>query len=264
MTRSSMVVSGTALAGLLVASVVASPAQAADSAFSITGGVEFSSGDYGGQESIEEYYVPLTVAWFAPRFTLRLTVPYLSVSAPEGTVVEGPDGQPVIGEGPVTTESGLGDVIGSLTIHDVLVLSGGDFAMDLTGEVKFGTADEAKGLGTGQTDFSVQADLYRFFDRLTLIGSAGYLVRGSPDDADIGDSFFASIGGSYAVTDRTRLGLFYDYGESSFAGNDALQELTATFSARTGNRWWTHGYLSAGFSDSSPEWGVGLSFTAGF
>ena len=30
--------------------------------------------------------------------------------------------------------------------------------IDLTGKVKFGTADENKGLGTGENDYAVQAD----------------------------------------------------------------------------------------------------------
>jgi hypothetical protein len=66
------------------------------------------------------------------------------------------------------------------------------------------------------------------------------------------------------VSSRTRLGLFYDYQEASVSGNDSMQELSATLSSRPRENWWMSGYLSAGFSDSSPDWGVGISITAGF
>lgn len=255
---------GAACLGLLAALCAPALAQAADSGFSVGVGGEYSTGKYGGETSIDEVYVPVNFVYDAQRVSVRLTVPYLSVKAPEGTIVEGPNGEQIIGEGPVTTESGLGDVVAALTVFDVLSLGGGDFALDLTGEIKFGTADEDKGLGTGQTDYSFEADAFRFFDRFTLFGGVGYLFRGDPETVDLEDAFFGTVGGSYAVSDRTRLGLFYDYQESSLPGNDALQELSATFSSRPGESWWTSGYVSTGFSDSSPDWGVGISFTVAF
>ena len=162
--------------GVLAALCAPTGTQAADSGFSVGVGAEYTTGKYGGETAIDEVYVPINFVYDARRISVRLTVPYLNVQAPEGTVVEGPDGEQVIGEGPVRTESGIGDVIAALTVYDVLSLADGEFVMDLTGEIKFGTADEDKGLGTGQTDYSVQADAFRFFDRFTAIGSVGYLV----------------------------------------------------------------------------------------
>jgi hypothetical protein len=239
-------------------------AQAEDSGLSIGAGAEYTTGKYGGETAIEETYVPISLSYDARRMSVRLTVPYLSVQAPQGTFVEGPDGEQIIGEGPVGTEGGIGDVIAALTVYDVLSLADGEFAMDLTGEIKFGTADEKKGLGTGQSDYSVQADAFRFFGRFTAIGSVGYMVRGDPDDIDLEDVFFAAAGATCAVSDRSRLGIFYDYQEASVPGNDAMQDLSATFSSRPGENWWLSGYATAGFSDSSPDWGGGISFSASF
>ena len=128
--------------------------------------------------------------------SFRLTVPFLSVSAPELTTISGPDGQPIVGEGPIVTESGLGDILASVTVFDVLASSNGDLAMDLTGKIKFGTADEEKGLGTGEQDYSLQADVFRFFDKATLMGTAGYALRGDPESYDLDDTFYASLGAS--------------------------------------------------------------------
>jgi len=264
MKRLQMNSAGAACLGALAALCAPTGAQAADSGFSVGLGAEYTTGKYGGDTAIDEVYVPINFAYEAERISVRLTMPYLNVQAPEGTVVEGPDGEQIIGVGPVKTESGIGDVIAALTVYDVLALADGEFVMDLTGEIKFGTADEDKGLGTGQNDYSVQADAFRFFGRFTAIGSVGYMVRGDPDDIDLEDVFFAAAGATCAVSDRSRLGIFYDYQEASVSGNDALQELSAAFSSRPGDNWWMTGYVSAGFSDSSPDWGVGISFTAGF
>ena len=235
-----------------------------DFGFRVGVGGEYSSGDYGGQESINETYLPVNFIYDAPRVTLRVTVPYLSVRAPEGTITEGPDGEIVVGEGPVTTESGIGDVLAALTVYDVLVLGQGDYAMDFTGKVKFGTADEDDGLGTGKNDYSIEANLFRFFDQFTLLGVGGYVVRGDPPEVDLQNGFYASLGGTYRVTDRARAGLFYDYREASLEGSDALQEISATLSSRLGTSWWASAYVLAGIGDASPDWGAGLSLTAGF
>jgi hypothetical protein len=257
-------VMGLAAVGTLAAAHVPVCASAEDFGFRVGVGGEYSSGDYGGQESIDETYLPVNFIYDAPRVTFRVTVPYLSVRAPEGTITEGPDGETVVGEGPVTTESGLGDVLAALTVYDVLVLGQGDYAMDLNGKVKFGTADEDDGLGTGENDYSIEANLFRFFDQFTLLGVAGYVIRGDPPEVDLQDGFYASLGGTYRVNERARAGLFYDYREASLEGNDALQEVSATLSSRLGTSWWASAYVLAGIGDASPDWGAGLSFTAGF
>jgi hypothetical protein len=120
---------------------------------------------------------------------------------------------PVPGSGQTIKESGLGDVVAGVTIYDVFLSR--SVALDLVGRVKLGTADRDKGLGTGEQDFLLRADLYKFFDLFTLIGSGGYKLRGDPSDIDLENGFLASIGGSYEISNESSVGLFYDYRESS-------------------------------------------------
>ena len=232
--------------------------------FSIIAGAEYTSGDYGGDESIDEFYVPVTGTMDFERVTLRLTVPFLSVTAPEYTTISGPDGQPIVGEGPRVTESGLGDVLMSATVYDLLTAAGGDLAIDLTGKIKFGTADADKGLGTGEQDYFLQFDAFRFFEQATLMGSLGYVVRGEPDDYELDNTWFASVGASRALNDKLRLGAFYDFRQASVPDSDALQELSAWMSTRLGKNGRAQFYVLAGFGDSSPDWGAGLSFGTSF
>lgn len=233
-------------------------AQDDDTRFTLSGGMDFTSGRYGGDVDIEEFYAPLTMTVESGRVGYRLTVPYLSVRAPEGTVIFDPGGEPVPGSGDIVTESGLGDVIGSVTLYDVINNRQLGFAMDLTGKVKFATADEDKGLGTGENDYSVQADFYKFADRLTLLGSMGYKFRGEPTGIDLSDTFMASVGGTYKFSTDVRGGLIFDYRESAISNGDSIQELTGFVSRRIGENWRFQVYAIAGFTDSTPDWGGGV------
>jgi hypothetical protein len=249
-----------ALSGLAAPTAVL----ATEPTFSLGVGAEYTTGDYGGDASVDEVYVPVTATYDANRVSLRLTVPFLSVRAPEGTIIEGPDGQPIVGEGPRTTESGLGDIVAAATVFDVLRSSTGDVALDVTGKVKFGTADEDKGLGTGEQDYTLQADLFRFYERFTAIGTAGYTFRGDPEGVNLNDAFFASLGGTYAVSSTVRCGAFYDFREASYPGNDDMHEVSVFAAIRFSDAWRLQSYLLAGFTDSSPEWGLGMTATRRF
>jgi hypothetical protein len=232
-------------------------AQDDDTTFTLSAGTEFTSGRYGGDVDIEDFYVPLTASANYGRFAIRLTVPYLSVLAPEGTIFD-PDGQPLPGSGDMVTESGLGDVIGSVTVYDVIYNRRLRFAMDLTGKVKFGTADVDTGLGTGENDYSVQADFYKFADQFTLLGSVGYKFRGDPTGVDFDDVLTASVGSTFRFTPEVDGGLIFGYRESSISGNDSIQELTGFVSRRISENWRLQVYALAGFTDASPDWGGGI------
>jgi hypothetical protein len=251
-------------AAMLACCVLPGMALAEGPRFTLGAGAEYTTGDYGGDESVDEFYLPITATLDLERVSFRLTVPYLSVRAPELTTITGPDGQPVVGEGPRVTESGIGDVLAAVTLFDALSSSSGDLAMDVTGKVKFGTADVDQGLGTGEQDYSLQADVYRFFEQATVMGTLGYALRGDPADYDLSDTFFASVGTSYAIADGMRIGAFFDFREASVPDSDDLQELSAWISTRLGENGRAQFYVLGGLGDSSPDWGAGLSFSMNF
>jgi len=219
----------------------------------ISTGVEYTSGEYGGSGDIEDLYVPFTVRFDYSRLGLRLTIPYLRVTAPADAIAPGPE--------TTTTEGGLGDVIAGATLYDVFVNDAADLVLDVSGKIKFGTADVDKGLGTGENDYTLQLNAYRFFYRFTLQGSVGYKLRGDPPGIDLEDVFLGSIGGSFSATSRTRLGMFYDYREASLKGGDALQELSGFASFSLNDRWRLELYALTGFGNNSPDWGGGLLLT---
>jgi len=222
-------------------------AQDNEPTFILSTGVERDIGTYGGPVDIEELYVPLTASISTDRMGFRVTVPYLSVKSP---VDEASD--------ETFTESGLGDITLSATLYNVLESQQLGLVVDMMAGVKLGTADVDKGLGTGETDFTVRADAFKFFDEVTLFTSAGYRWRGEPEGVDIDNVMLASIGAAYFTQADDMLGLTFDFRESAFAGNDHIQELTAFYSHRFNDSFDLELYALTGFGDSSPDWGAGL------
>lgn len=246
---------------LLLSALIAfcAAAAAAEEAprLTLSAGAEYATGTYGGDTDIEDFYVPVKATLDFRRLSFRLTVPHLSVRAPEGTVITGPGGEPIPGTGEIVTNSGIGDVIAGVTVYDLIRNRRLGFAMDLSGKVKFGTADADKGLGTGENDFTLQADFLKFADRVTWIASVGYKFRGQPPGAVLDDALLASVGGMYRLTRDTRTGMFFDYRESSI-GADPTQEVSVVFSKRLSADWRLQVFLFTGFTDSGADWGSGL------
>ena len=236
-------------------------AQEAGADMRFSTGIEYSIGKYGGTDDIEELYVPFTLRAGFERIGLRLTVPYLRVTAPDDTVIIDPGAEPLPGSGAMVTDSGLGDVIGALTLYDLYLDEEADFVVDVTGKVKFGTADETKGLGTGENDYTLQFDAYKFFDRVSLQATAGYRLRGEPPGVDLNDVFLASVGGAYLASDAVMLGAYFDYRQSAISGTEDIEELSAFASFRLGRAWRMELYGFTGLTDSSTDFGGGVLFT---
>jgi hypothetical protein len=227
-------------------------AAAADSQLNVRVGVEQTTGDYGGGEALTDRYLPVTLQYSANRLGFRVTVPYLELEFSDPTT------------GTTFTESGLGDVVLGFTFYDAYRSRDGSVLIDLTGKIKLGTADEAVGLGTGETDYAVQADFFKLFGRATFVGSLGYKVRGEPVGFALEDSWLLSTGGMYRFSDRTSGGLFLDYRESAVAGAVAIRELTASVSRQLNVPWRLQAYLVHGVSDASADYGAGLSIRRNF
>jgi len=225
-----------------------------------TAGAEYTSGKYGGTESVDDLYIPLTVRYIVDSYVFRLTVPYLQVTAPAGTVSV--DGIFLPGTGERITESGVGDTIAGMTYRDVLrSMSIADIALDFTAKVKFGTADEFIGLGTGENDYTLQAELYKFIDSLTSFAILGYKFRGDPPGINLSDTWLADIGGYYRFTRSFNAGMDFSFQQAAYSLSDDQLELSAFFNYRLNNARSLRAYLIQGLSDGSPDWGVGISMT---
>ena len=112
---------------------------------------------------------------------MSVTAPFLSLT------------QKTAGVG--TTETGLGDVI--LRVGSVLIPeTRGGLAISGMAAVKLPTADEARGLGTGQADYGGFVGLQQRLLGLKLSLTGGYIVTGDPSGTRYKDVPLVALGAS--------------------------------------------------------------------
>lgn len=228
----------------------------------VSSGFDYSSGDYGAQSDTDILFIPITFKHERDFGAFKLTVPYVSIKTAGGSIGAGGgvDVDPDSGDGPRETESGLGDMVLAYTHYAYQ----GDEQwpiIDVTGKVKFGTADEDKGLGTGETDYSFEVDFTKLFEQTVVFATLGHKFYGDPPGRDLDNANYASLGVGYQLNGDTSFGLIYDVREASVSSRDNLSEATAYVSYKFPNNYKLLGYLVKGFSDGSADYGIGMSIS---
>lgn len=256
MTRTSRVL--VVLLGLVLGSGSAAWAAGPPSGWRLSAGYQYTSGDYGGSQTITETYVPVSVAYRLPWAALRVTVPYVSVSGP-ATIIDDTTGE--FAPGPGGTHSGLGDVMVSGTLYDLTDSEAAKFYLDLTATVKFGTAKASEGLGTGENDYAVQLDALKELGRFGVFGTVGYVVRGNPGRIDLRDVPFGEVGMDLLLAEGMRGGVSFAYRTAAIINYESVKEASVFIAFAGPGRLIVKPSLFKGFGNSSPSWGAGVNFS---
>lgn len=157
-----------------------------------------------------------------------------------------------------TTESGLGDIWTSLT-YEVQSFPTDIGYLDFTAKIKIPTADEDDGLGTGETDYTLQADCAKSMGRLTPLLTVAYKIKGDSDDVDLDDVWYLSAGANWRVDRELNVGASLDFQEAFSDGADHTLELFTCLGYELSDLWSITPYVYFGFTDGSPDEGLGLS-----
>jgi len=150
------------------------------------------------------------------RLRLEVTVPYVDIEGP-GTLSGALGPRTIVAQQgtPTNRRSGLGDVsVGAAFI----ILREGKILprLELAGVVKVPTA--GNGLGTGQTDYGVQATFYRpLLAGVRLFGSIGYQRIGDPNTLRLHDGERGTVGLDINYSNWGG-GALLDYEKSLFPG----------------------------------------------
>lgn len=217
-------------------------------------GFNYSKGDYGFTQDTELWSVPLNLSYDADRWSLKAAFSYLTIKGPAnvatGTTPAGGPARPTS-----ETESGFGDISVSATYHANPVP--GELNVDFTARVKLPTANEDRGLGTGETDYYVQTDLSQTFGKITTFATLGYRFMGSNAASPLKDGPFATAGAAFPATDKTIVGLAYDWQRRIIAGAEHGSNAIGFVANNPNDRWSLLAYGIAGFNDASPDFGFG-------
>lgn len=238
-------------------SLVSMTSSADNGAFSFTSGVDYSSGKYGQADSTDITCIPFTGKYALDRLSLKLTVPWIQITG-TGAVTGGDNNLVVLGNtGKVrTSKSGLGDIITSAT-YSVIESTKDKFLLDITGKIKFGSASYARGLGTGENDYTFEAEAYKTFEQVTLMGTLGYRVLGDPDNINLNNVWFASLGAGYKFNDMNNVGAYVDLRQATSSSGTYLREYTVYYVHKFNSQYKLQTYLVTGDTRSSADWGGG-------
>lgn len=271
------------LCALGVLGLMAQAAHADDgSTIKVGAGIDYTTGKYGTSTTTDITQVPVTLGYDIDNWSFKLAVPYIHVSGADNVI---PGVGPVNNSNPngrgkgkgrgnsqggatPTTEttgsaSGLGDITAAAT-YEAYTNSDAQFGIDLTGKVKFGTADADKGLGTGKNDYTFSVDMYKGFGAWNVFGGVSYTWLGSSQYIRLNDVFGANLGASYKLDSHSSFGAYYDYREKTSDAGFARNELTAYYAYKFANNWKAQAYVTKGFTDGSPDWGVGATVVHSF
>jgi hypothetical protein len=256
---------------MLVAGCVGMPlvAQAEDGA-AIGVAPSQSSGNYGTSSTTTIEYVAVYLKYQAGDLSMKLTVPYISVTSAGalvsgGVVIARPGARGAAGVGrggAQTTESGLGDVwlegryrMTATNALDILPYA----------KVKLGTASRAKGLGTGENDYEggfgfeaiASATVFPFLD-------AGYRVIGEPTGTTLQNIWIYDVGVTFKLDSKNYLTAIYAGRQAAVPGQPAASDLIVTWGHSVGAAMRVQAYFDKGLSNASPDYAVGVGVESRF
>lgn len=226
----------------------------------------YSRGDYGTGKDTSIVYIPFTLG-VTPidRLWLRLTVPYIHQTTQNVVITGGGVAARNEGRGRLarpagaTSEGGLGDLV--LKGSYVLVTEA-----DLTPEiapyakVKLPTADEDRGLGTGEFDETVGVDLSKsLVDRLVGYLGVSYTFIGDPPGTDLRDAFGWSAGAAYLVAAPVSVFAFLEGSTAISRGQPDPVELRGGAEYRLTTAVKVMASATRGLTNGAADWG----FSAG-
>jgi len=246
---------------IAVALLMTSPAVWAETSGSLSTGFDYSTGKYGGTTSTNILYIPVTGRIAIDDLFFKLTVPYISVSSTGTAVIRGMGPFKTSTGTRTITQSGLGDIIASA---GYIFYETDSLMFDVVGNIKFGTADANKNLGTGENDYSAQLDGYYTVHKTTLFATAGYKILGAPAGVTLNNIVYGTVGISQKTGDKTSAGLMLDTAQNSSNLSPATRELTVFVANRVSKTLKIQANLLKGFSDSSPDFGGGLMVSGSF
>lgn len=249
----------TAAVASLAVALWAGAAQAQDARpteFSVTTGVDYSSGDYGTGITTEILVVPVTARLKTGDFRFSATLPYIRIDG--ANILGGGEGGPIVVDPntPRVKRDGIGDL--TLGVNYAPPEDRLGFGLDLGARVKLPTAKS--GLGTGKTDVSVSAELSKTVGKVTPFVQAGYRWMGDPAGLNLKDIWFGSAGASFLLGKSVLL-VSYDYRQATTNTVADSQEVFAAFSTPVSKRLTFTLYGSGGLSEGAPDWGVGGMIT---
>jgi hypothetical protein len=208
----------------------------------------YKTGDFGTTITSDLYYFSAVLGYVAPRYDVSITVPHLSLKNAAG--------------GSSSTETGIGDVI--LRGGSVLVPEGPNgFSLNGTLAVKLPSADETRGLGTGEIDYGAFLGLHQRLEDYSLSLSGGYIKIGDPYVINYNDIPLYGIGIS-RLFGRTEGAVSLEGRGAMVSGAENPLEVNVGFFHVLSVDYAVRGNAFKGLNNGGPDHGIDLGIVRWF
>lgn len=202
----------------------------------------YKTGDFGTPIRSNLYYFSTALGYVSPGYDVSVTVPYLFL-------VNSGSSQ----TGMMNMNSGLGDII--LRGGRVLVPEGEKgFSLDGALAIKLPTADETKGLGTGETDYGAFLNLHQQVGGVKLTLLSGYIKVGEPAGIVYNDVYLYGMGIS-KLLDATEVYLSFEGSRAMVPGAQDPREIHAGAFHVLNTDYAVKGSAFAGLNNGGPDFG---------
>lgn len=236
------------------------PAFSADG-WKATFGTHYSTGEYGKTQNTEIYSAPLSVRYRKGDWDTKISVPWVRIDGP-GNVDSASVTDAETETAAIAEESGVGDTWISLKYRSPKKRLGSWW--DGTIKIKLPTADEEKGLGTGEEDVKLVLSGLRAAAKGYLMWDLGYKVRGSSDELDLDDAAQFSVGYFQRLKNKNSVGINLDYLQASHQSRDDALELMLFYSKPLTKKTKLSSYVVTGVDGDALDYGLGVSFSINF
>ena len=240
-------------------------AGAGDKDWRISTSVNFETGKYGTSSRTDTLYMPVTVKkYFLNEGDISVTIPYISqTSGSEVVTIDGTIFQIKRAPGPEVTNSGVGDLVLKGSYYLFSENKKIPFDLNLTAKIKVPTADDTKGLGTGEFDTGAGLE----FAKSLRSGFTGYLdiyytAIGDPPGFDLEDRVSFDAGFSRLLAPGWTMSAFYEESTPLLKSNSNLRDFLVSFEFKADSRTRVFFGATVGLTDTSPDYGLsaGASF----
>ncbi len=254
MTRSFAAVVLLGALGAILQGAATASADQENSLWQVGSSISFLTGDYGEEDDTDMWYVPLGVKRYFSKGDVALIVPYVDISLGGGATFVG-DGVVAV-PGGVDGGSGIGDIILKGRYYATQQENLWPF-IDVGAGLKLPTADEDKGLGTGEADLTFLVEITRVLENNWIVlAELGYTFIGEPSGTDLDNRFIYSIGAARKINEQVMLSSYLD-GRTAIAA-ESEESLSILFIGeyeyRPDLRF--DAMLEIGLTDGSPDWGI--------
>lgn len=230
--------------------------------FQLKIGAGYDQGDFDTSNTTRSAYLPVTLRYLGERFEIGVTASLVYLDTESSVVVV--DGVPAPAERRRRTEeAGFGDLILRARYYAVDDPGAGSLIPALTPFVKLKapTADESKGLGTGEWDGGFGLEFDKRFREFFVLGDVSYIFMGDPPDEDFRDRPGASLGiGRYLTPDLAVMALL-DWRRSLVRGKDDPLDLVGVAQVKLASTLTVFPYTFVGLTKGSPDFGIGAELS---